>query len=332
MLICRQANKSIGKTRNRWEVVPWWRSYLTREQLSINCASASPTGPSHKQHLNAAEFVGSAVIPWMKFSAISVWWPEQFCSVLVKSGCLNNLSALSGPRFVLVSSVASTISVSFLVFSGIVSLVGSTISLQQAFGMLMSNDFVMDVINWWLSLTTSWWSQRFRFVSVVVSSLVLALSLSAWLSHLGARSNSRFIVVRFIKHCEFSLTFVIWLFWQYWCRGIVSQQLYFLPIPHKQVNKKMPSQIGKLRELGRKGTRLWIIHELKFENLGVKINPQYNMAELINLFETPHWRKVILDTLVTTTNGDLDAACNLEGHILNIVAVRFLYESIKRIV
>lgn len=211
----------------------------------------------------------------MKLSSISVSWPEQFCSVLVKSGCLNNLSALSGPRFVLVSSVASTISVSFLVFSGIVSLVGSTISLQQAFGMLMSNDFVMDVINWWLSLTTSWWSQRFWFVSVVVSSLVLALSLSAWLSHLGARSGSRFIVVRFIKHCEFSLTFVIWLFWQYWCRGIVSQQLYFLPIPHKQVNKKMPLQIGKLRELGGKGTRLWIIHELRFENPGVKINPQY---------------------------------------------------------
>ncbi len=32
------------------------------------------------------------------------------------------------------------------------------------------------------------------------------------------------------------------------------------------------------------------------------------------------------------TNGDLDAACNPEDHITKIMAVRFLYDSIKKIV
>ncbi len=54
---------------------------------------------------------------------------------------------------------------------------------------------------------------------------------------------------------------------------------------------EMPSQMERLSKLSRTGTRLWIINALRFDNPGVKINPRYKMAELINLFEVPHPRK-----------------------------------------
>lgn len=43
-------------------------------------------------------------------------------------------------------------------------------------------------------------------------------------------------------------------------------------------------------------------------------------------------KKQILDAMMSMTNGDLNAACNLEDHIIKVMAVRFLYESIKKIV
>lgn len=55
------------------------------------------------------------------------------------------------------------------------------------------------------------------------------------------------------------------------------------------------------------------------------------MSELIKLLETPHPRNRIAEAMMSMTNGDLDAACNLEDYITKLMAVRFLYESIKKI-
>lgn len=88
----------------------------------------------------------------------------------------------------------------------------------------------------------------------------------------------------------------------------------------------------ELRRLSKKGTRLWVIKELKSEYADVKIKPAYTMTELINLFEEKHERKEIMQALMTTTNGHLLAACKLEDHLTAAIAVRFLYESIMKIV
>ena len=74
----------------------------------------------------------------------------------------------------------------------------------------------------------------------------------------------------------------------------------------------MPLQTEKLSKSSRKGTRLWIINKLKFDNPGVKINPRYKMAELMNLLEKPRPRSHILNAMMSTTNGDLIAAYSLD--------------------
>lgn len=88
----------------------------------------------------------------------------------------------------------------------------------------------------------------------------------------------------------------------------------------------------ELRRLSKAGTRLWIIKELQLQNPDAKIKPRYTMTELINLFEEKHSREKILNVMMSTTNGDLAAACTLEDHLTAAIGVRFLYESIMKIV
>lgn len=97
------------------------------------------------------------------------------------------------------------------------------------------------------------------------------------------------------------------------------------------VDKKTSTRMEELRRLTKSGTRLWIIKELKFENPGANINPRYTMSELIRYFEVKHthWKANI--RCHDNDKWDLSAACNLEDHLIKVIEVRFLYESIKKI-
>lgn len=90
--------------------------------------------------------------------------------------------------------------------------------------------------------------------------------------------------------------------------------------------------MAELRRLSKSGTRLWILKALKDENPGAKINPRHTVEELIRLFEVKRPREEIMNAMMSTTNGDLAAACTLGDHLTEAIAVRFLYESIEKIV
>lgn len=85
-----------------------------------------------------------------------------------------------------------------------------------------------------------------------------------------------------------------------------------------------------LKSLSRHRTRLWIINALRYENAGAKINTRYKMPELIYPLETRHPRNRIVNLMMSVTNGDLEAACNLEDHIAKLMAVGFSMTLLRR--
>ena len=83
-------------------------------------------------------------------------------------------------------------------------------------------------------------------------------------------------------------------------------------LPFQISEKENAFANGEAEQISQKGTRLWIINKLKFDNPGVKINPRYKKAEFMSFLEKPRLRSHILNAMMSTTNGDLIAAYSFD--------------------